>query len=292
MIRSTNIGRILSVIAVVVVMATAIAGLAPNASASPDLVEPCQEEYVVQADDWLSKLAEEYLGDASAYPFIYAATIAQSAVDSRFAHIDDPNQVDVGWLLCIPPVEVTVPVIVTDVETFVPAIPDGEPQKGTCPSSSRVLARADAWHCNMESGDIYDPCFSVTDDAGEVVVVCGADPVYDDEYQYTQPLKVALTEPLPTPDIPESSKALADANGWKLVLENGATCRFTALAAPATAGGKDATFKCQGFDKPHWILGNLQQGEVWTAEVAEIGTGAELLDVLDTRVMAIRSLYR
>ena len=51
-----------------------IAGLTPVVAASPIFAEPCGEEYVVQSNDWLSKLAEKYLGDVSAYPQIVEAT--------------------------------------------------------------------------------------------------------------------------------------------------------------------------------------------------------------------------
>ena len=36
----------------------------------------CQENYTVQADDWLSKLADKFYGDIFAYPAIFEATNA------------------------------------------------------------------------------------------------------------------------------------------------------------------------------------------------------------------------
>lgn len=62
----------------------------------------CAETYIVQADDWLSKIADKFLGDALAYPAIFTATNRQQAVDSSFAQIADADLIEVGWKLCIP----------------------------------------------------------------------------------------------------------------------------------------------------------------------------------------------
>jgi len=60
------------------------------------------QEYVVQADDWLSKLAEKNYGDVLAWPVIWKATSAKAEEDSSFATIPDPNVIEVGWKLWIP----------------------------------------------------------------------------------------------------------------------------------------------------------------------------------------------
>jgi nucleoid-associated protein YgaU len=51
---------------------TMLAVLVPTALAAP----PAQEgqDYIVTAGDWLSKLADKYLGNPLAYPFIVEAT--------------------------------------------------------------------------------------------------------------------------------------------------------------------------------------------------------------------------
>jgi hypothetical protein len=54
------------------------------------------EEYIVQADDWLSSIAGKSLGDVMAYPALVAATNQQHAVDETFAQITNPD------LTCIP----------------------------------------------------------------------------------------------------------------------------------------------------------------------------------------------
>lgn len=69
--------------------------------AAPPLQEEGQE-YTVQADDWLSKLADKFYGDPLAYPAIVEATNAKVAADSSYAAIDDPNVIEVGQKLFIP----------------------------------------------------------------------------------------------------------------------------------------------------------------------------------------------
>jgi iron(III) transport system substrate-binding protein len=60
------------------------------------------QEYVVQADDWLSKLAEKNYGDVLAWPVIWQATNSKAAEDSSFATIPDPDIIEVGQKLWIP----------------------------------------------------------------------------------------------------------------------------------------------------------------------------------------------
>ena len=62
----------------------------------------CDQDYVVVADDWLSKLADKFYGDILAYPAIVDATNAAAEGDSSYATIADPNLIEVGWKLCIP----------------------------------------------------------------------------------------------------------------------------------------------------------------------------------------------
>ena len=62
------------------------------------------QEYVVQKDDWLSKIAEKYYGDMLAYPVIVDATNAMAEEDSSFATITNPDLIEVGQKLWIPDV--------------------------------------------------------------------------------------------------------------------------------------------------------------------------------------------
>jgi iron(III) transport system substrate-binding protein len=57
---------------------------------------------VVQADDWLSKLAEKNYGDVLAWPVIWKGTLAQAETDDSFAVIVDPDVIEIGQKLWIP----------------------------------------------------------------------------------------------------------------------------------------------------------------------------------------------
>ncbi|MCB0181605.1 MAG: LysM peptidoglycan-binding domain-containing protein, partial [Anaerolineae bacterium] len=70
-------------------------------AASPPLQED-GEPYTVQADDWLSKLADKFYGDVEAWPAIWQATNTKATEDDSFAVIDDPNIIEVGQKLWIP----------------------------------------------------------------------------------------------------------------------------------------------------------------------------------------------
>jgi nucleoid-associated protein YgaU len=61
-----------------------VLSLAPlTVSAAPVLQETvaCEQDVVVQADDWLSNLADKFYGDLLAYPAIVEATNQQNAAD-------------------------------------------------------------------------------------------------------------------------------------------------------------------------------------------------------------------
>jgi hypothetical protein len=60
------------------------------------------ESYIVQADDWLSKLADKFYGDILAYPAIWQATNAKAVGDDSFAMIEDPDLIELGQKLWIP----------------------------------------------------------------------------------------------------------------------------------------------------------------------------------------------
>jgi peptide/nickel transport system substrate-binding protein len=62
----------------------------------------CESDVTVQADDWLSKIAEKFYGDPVAFPAIVAATNAKAATDDSYAVLDNPDVIETGWKLCIP----------------------------------------------------------------------------------------------------------------------------------------------------------------------------------------------
>lgn len=64
----------------------------------------CETDVVTQAEDSVSKFADKFYGDATAYTAIVEATNAKAATDSSYATITDPNVVSAGLKLCIPSV--------------------------------------------------------------------------------------------------------------------------------------------------------------------------------------------
>lgn len=62
----------------------------------------CTEDYVVQADDSLSQIANKFYSDPQAFPTIVEATNAVAATHENYARIDDPNLIIIGQTLCIP----------------------------------------------------------------------------------------------------------------------------------------------------------------------------------------------
>lgn len=77
-----------------------VALLLPTATMAQTPTE-CEFEYTVQKDDWLSKIADKYYEDILAYMLIVEATNAQTG--DQYADIENPDLIEPGWLLCIPP---------------------------------------------------------------------------------------------------------------------------------------------------------------------------------------------
>jgi hypothetical protein len=59
-------------------------------------------EYVVQVDDWLSKLAEKYMGNSRLWRAIVEATNAEAVGNPRLTIISDPNLIYPGQVIFIP----------------------------------------------------------------------------------------------------------------------------------------------------------------------------------------------
>lgn len=76
----------------------------PTVTAAPPTQEGGQD-YVIVADDWLSKLADKYLGDPLAYPAITYYTNQKNAEDDSYAKITDSDVIEVGWKVYIPSAE-------------------------------------------------------------------------------------------------------------------------------------------------------------------------------------------
>ena len=75
-----------------------------QAQTNPNMgvTDGCQSSVIVQSGDSLSSIAKTAYGNSSAYTKIIAATNRQSAIDSSFANIANPNQIKPGWKLCLP----------------------------------------------------------------------------------------------------------------------------------------------------------------------------------------------
>jgi alpha-glucoside transport system substrate-binding protein len=86
-----------------ILLAALLVVLVPVAVSAQDPVT-CQEEVVVQKDDWLSKYAEKYLGNGRAWPAIFHLhNQAAEADPATFPDvIENPNLIEVGWTICIP----------------------------------------------------------------------------------------------------------------------------------------------------------------------------------------------
>ncbi len=72
----------------------------PAASSAAPLYQG--QDYTVQADDWLSKLADKFLGDVLAYPAITNYTNQKNAEDSSYAKITNSDVIEVGAKIYIP----------------------------------------------------------------------------------------------------------------------------------------------------------------------------------------------
>jgi len=77
---------------------------------------PEGKAYTIQADDWLSKVAEKEYGDPLAYQAIMEATNAKAIEDDSFTAITDPNIIEVGQKLWLPIDVALIPDVTTAVE--------------------------------------------------------------------------------------------------------------------------------------------------------------------------------
>jgi spermidine/putrescine-binding protein len=92
--------KIINLISIISLLALLVT-LAPAPALAQEEVA-CESDVIVQADDWLSKLADKFYGDPLAFQAIADATNAKNATDNSYARIDNVNIIEVGWKLCIP----------------------------------------------------------------------------------------------------------------------------------------------------------------------------------------------
>ena len=89
-------------IAVMLVAMMIVIGYQVVAAAPPPEGSANGQDYIVQADDWLSKLADKFYGDPLAYQAIVEATNAKAVADTTYTQITDPDVIEVGQRLFIP----------------------------------------------------------------------------------------------------------------------------------------------------------------------------------------------
>lgn len=85
----------------IILLLMLMAMLLPPTLAAPQRNELGQT-YIVQADDWLSKLADKFYRDPSAYPLIVEGTNLKAAQDGTYQPIANPDILIVGQKLFIP----------------------------------------------------------------------------------------------------------------------------------------------------------------------------------------------
>jgi Cu-Zn family superoxide dismutase len=96
----------LKTLAMIVLSMVLLTGVFSVAQAAPPVQSDGEgQEYVVQADDWLSKIADKFYGDMFAYPTIVEATNAKAAEDDSFTMIDNPDVIEIGQKLWVPAVD-------------------------------------------------------------------------------------------------------------------------------------------------------------------------------------------
>lgn len=84
---------------------TLIVFMAPSVVVAAPPLQGGGTTYAVQADDWLSKLADKEYGDVLAYPAIVYYTNQQARTDDTITLITDPNRIEVGDVVYLPTAE-------------------------------------------------------------------------------------------------------------------------------------------------------------------------------------------
>jgi len=157
----------------------------------------------------------------------------------------------------------------TSVIQFMPAIPGGDVQQGSCWTESIAVTRPGAWRCSVGNG-ISDPCFTLPGKRGELV--CGADPALK-----TEGFVLKLTKPLP-----KSTRSNQKAEPWVFRLADNSICEaMTGTLSPVN--GEPARWACaihiRDQVRPAGLVTALTPGKIWMADKfpeSAIGThGAE-----------------
>ncbi len=92
--------KLINVIGSLLLLTIMVTLMSSTAQAQGEIT--CENDVVVQADDWVSKLADKFYGDVLAFPAIVEATNKQAAVDDSYATIIYADLIEPGWKLCVP----------------------------------------------------------------------------------------------------------------------------------------------------------------------------------------------
>lgn len=251
----------------------------------------CQSDLVVQAGDFLSRIAADTYGNPTLYPAIVDATNQKAETDSSYTRIDQPDLIRPGWKLCLPAqpspdkgADEGEPVVAeeaaqsqvvtaTEVITFTPGVTPTETQSGSCFTNAIAVDRAEAYRCTVGNA-IYDPCFVV----GETVI-CGADPASDETGFILE-----LTDPLPDPETAAESQPLP----WLVELADGQICgRMTGTVAGV--GDRLAPYGCPDGS---YLFEDFQPGEIWQAEKAVIGLNEDGYYLEQSEIVPIQRIWQ
>ncbi len=133
--------KVLSLLVIISMLAVCV----PVVAAAPP-AQAKSQDYIIVKDDWLSKLADKYLGNRLSYPAIVALTNDKAAKDNSYAKIDNPDRIEVGWKLYIPSAEEAAAYMVT--QAPVPAASGAQ--------SLTVLAAASLTESFTELGKMFE----------------------------------------------------------------------------------------------------------------------------------------
>ena len=87
----------------------------------------CEQDVVIQADDWLSNLADKFYGDVLAFPVLVEATNQAHASDDSYARINNADIIEPGWKLCVPSTDDAQAMLTGQASAAMAAAASGEP---------------------------------------------------------------------------------------------------------------------------------------------------------------------
>lgn len=165
-------------------------------------------------------------------------------------------------------------VTATEMITFTPTAIPTETRPGSCFTNAIGLGREDAYRCTV-GNQLFDPCFAVDD---VPTIVCGANPASGETG-----FVLALTEPLPAPEVGQLSKP------WLVELADGQVCGLLTGTVPG-AGDRVSPYGCP--DGSYLFEEFQQDGEVWLAEKAVIGLNDDGFFVEQSEMVPIRRVWQ